>query len=70
MIKNLPRPIISEENDFKNQFWSWLHNSHYWIEGDVVSICKWCKMIMPNELSRSILCRDNPEIKKERESAQ
>lgn len=65
MIKKLPQIPISEENEFQNQFYSWLNNSHYWVEqSSTVCVCKWCNIIMPIELERSVLCKNNPEILK------
>ena len=65
MIKNLPQVPISEENEFQNQWYNWLHNSHYWIEqSNHLCFCKWCNSMMPNQLDRSWLCKENPEILK------
>ena len=65
MRKYLPRPIMSDSNRFEIQFQTWLNDSHYWIDhSETVSSCKWCNMIMPNELKRSVLYKNNPEILK------
>lgn len=66
MIKRRPEPIVSEENEYNNQFYSWLHDSHYWIveEDFNVYYCKWCNRISPVNLEHSSLCLKNPEILK------
>ena len=68
MIKRLPRPIISEENQFELDFYSWLNDSHYWIEkSNGGHQCEWCGQIQPQELNHSTLCQQNPEIVKLRQ---
>ena len=63
MIKRQPRPIISEQNEYENQFYSWLNDSHYWIEHETGNYsCKWCGTIMLPSLNTSRLCMKNPEI--------
>jgi hypothetical protein len=64
MIKRQPRPIISETKEYENQFFSWLHDSHYWIEDEKCdgAICKWCGAIALPLLNSSRLCMKNPEI--------
>jgi len=64
MIKRQPRPIISEQNEYEIQFFSWLHDSHYWIENENCDgmICKWCGKFALQSLNSSRLCMKNPEI--------
>lgn len=63
MIKRQPIPIISEEKEYENQFYHWLHDSHYWIEGENGSLtCKWCGILSLPTLNSSRLCVKNPEI--------
>jgi hypothetical protein len=65
MIKYLPKPIISEENEFENQIYTWLNDSHYWIQkSDTSFVCKWCGEIMPMILNHSTLCKKNLELLK------
>jgi hypothetical protein len=65
MIKLLPKPIISEENEFEIQMYDWLSDSHYWIQkSDTSFVCKWCKDDIPMMLSHSRLCKNNPELLK------
>ena len=65
MIKRFPQPIISEKNEYENQFYDWLSNSHYWIQkSNTVFVCKWCEKLMPMSLKESRLCINNPEILK------
>lgn len=65
MEKRLPRPIESEKSKFNNQYYKWLHDSHYWIEkSETVFVCEWCGAIAPMTLSHSRMCLKNPEIKK------
>jgi hypothetical protein len=65
MMKLLPPVAMSEKDSFHIQWYDWLNKSHYWnpINNGLYQ-CKWCEMIMPNELERSILCKNNPEILK------
>jgi hypothetical protein len=64
MIKRQPRPIISEQNEYENQFYGWLYDSHYWIENEKCdgAICKWCGTFALPSLNSSRLCMQNPEI--------
>lgn len=63
MIKRNTLPIISEENTYNNQFFSWLNDSHYWIQqSEFAFTCKWCAATMPQSLNDSRLCERNPEI--------
>lgn len=65
MIKNLPQPTISDEDKFKIQSDTWLNDSHYWIQrSSTVCICEWCGTSMPICSEYSVLCMDNPVIKK------
>ena len=59
-IKILTPPTIEEQLN------NWIFDSHYWIDENNISICKWCGKIMPNTcLTKIGLCLKNPEIIKE-----
>lgn len=68
MIKIKPAPVVSDEDLFRNQFFSWLNDSHYWeqVTTGMINIycCKWCNKIQPTEVNNSTLCMKNPEILK------
>jgi hypothetical protein len=65
MIKHLPIKPINDEEQLQNQMYSWLNDSHYWIQqNDYSFICKWCGIYMPCMSIQSTLCVGNPELLK------
>jgi hypothetical protein len=62
-VRQKPKYVLSDEEQFRFQVKTWLNDSHYWCEGqNGMNYCLWCNKIEPTQLDSSTLCHLNPEI--------